>query len=588
MVTVLSASFRADPVRAALNLVLTVTAMATQIVSALALKYLTDAVLQRDVGQVTTAAAALGAMGALGVVAGWGQFNLSIALRENVAAYLDARLIALATSVPGIEHHERSDYLDEIELLRTDREALGGAMEATVSNIGMATQIIGTVALLGRVHPLLLLLPLFGFPSIAAGAWAERRRQRAMESVAEDLRVSRHLFELATTAGPGKELRIFGSGQPVIDRHEATWTNADRVQDRTLVRTTAASVGGWLVFAAGFAGALLLVALRVLDRQATIGDMVLTVTLAAQVNQQITGAVGMITWLMASLKTVGRYLWLVDYAAAARPKLKGGATVPDRLVDGIEFHDVSFRYPNTDVDILRDVDLRIPAGTTVAVVGDNGAGKTTLVKLLCRFYEPTEGRVTVDGVDLDRLDVDEWRRRLSGGFQDFARLELLAREGVGVGDLPLVDDGDAVASALGRAGADGLAESLPAGLETQVGRSFVDGVELSGGQWQKLALGRAMMRATPLLLVLDEPTAALDAETEHALFERYAGAARRVAGGTGAITVLVSHRFSTVRMADMIVVVDGGRVVEVGSHDDLVGVGGLYAELYELQARAYR
>jgi ATP-binding cassette subfamily B protein len=220
------------------------------------------------------------------------------------------------------------------------------------------------------------------------------------------------------------------------------------------------------------------------------------------------------------------------------------------------------------------------------LVGENGAGKTSLVKLLCRFYDPTEGTITVDGTDIRSFAYEDWRSRLAAGYQDFARFELLARETVGVGDLPRMADASAVASALRRANADGVVEQLPEGLETQLGRQW-DGVDLSGGQWQRLALSRALMRAAPALLILDEPTAALDAPTEHALFERFTRAAR--AGATaGTITLLVSHRFSTVRMADVIVVLEDGRIKEVGSHDELVAAGGLYAELYEIGARAYR
>jgi ATP-binding cassette subfamily B protein len=237
---------------------------------------------------------------------------------------------------------------------------------------------------------------------------------------------------------------------------------------------------------------------------------------------------------------------------------------------------------------LHDVNIPIPAGSTVAIVGENGAGKTTLVKLLGRFYAPTAGAITVDGTDIASFDVEEWRARISGGFQDFARFEFLAREAVGVGDIPRIEDEPAIVGALARASATDVVPTLPGGFDTQLGKSFDDGIELSGGQWQKLALGRAMMREQPLLLVLDEPTAALDAQTEHALFERYAGAARRVAAETGAITIFVSHRFSTVRMADLIIVIEGGRVAESGSHAELMAQGGLYAELYELQARAYR
>jgi ATP-binding cassette subfamily B protein len=238
------------------------------------------------------------------------------------------------------------------------------------------------------------------------------------------------------------------------------------------------------------------------------------------------------------------------------------------------------------------VNLELPAGTVVAVVGENGAGKTTLVKLLCRMYEPGSGRILIDGVDLARMPPDEWRTRLAGAFQDFFRFEFQARRTVGVGDIPRLDDPPAVVMAVERAGANDVVERLVEGLETQLGPTWPDGVEVSFGQWQKLSLARGFMRDHPLLLVLDEPTAALDAETEHALFERYATAARggraAVESPDGRITLLVSHRFSTVRMADLIVVLDGAKVVEVGSHEELMARRGQYSELYEIQAAAYR
>jgi ATP-binding cassette, subfamily B, bacterial len=203
---------------------------------------------------------------------------------------------------------------------------------------------------------------------------------------------------------------------------------------------------------------------------------------------------------------------------------------------------------------------------------------------LCKLYEPSAGRILVDGVPLARMRADAWRARLAGAFQDFFRFELRAQQSVGVGDLPRVEDRPAVTAAVGRGGADDVVARFPAGLDTQLGPTWPGGVEVSFGQWQKLALARGFMREQPLLLILDEPTAALDAETEHALFERYTAASR----SSGRVTLLVSHRFSTVRMADLIVVLDGARVREVGSHETLMARGGPYAELYRIQATAYR
>jgi ATP-binding cassette, subfamily B, bacterial len=230
----------------------------------------------------------------------------------------------------------------------------------------------------------------------------------------------------------------------------------------------------------------------------------------------------------------------------------------------------------------------------VALVGENGAGKTTLVKLLCRLYRPTSGRILVDGVELTRMPAEAWRSRLAGAFQDFFRFEFRARQTVGIGDVLRLDDEPAVVAAIDRAGAGDVVTRLAAGLETQLGPTWPGGVEVSFGQWQKLALARGFMRDRPLLLVLDEPTASLDAETEHALFERYVAAARGKAHGAanngtdGRIMILVSHRFSTVRMADQIVMLDGSRVVEMGAHEELLAKGGPYAELYGIQAAAYR
>jgi ATP-binding cassette subfamily B protein len=282
-----------------------------------------------------------------------------------------------------------------------------------------------------------------------------------------------------------------------------------------------------------------------------------------------------------------RLAWLEDYAAALAAS--GDQPVPRALRKGIQVEQVSFAYPGTSRVVLEDVSVKLPAGAVVAIVGENGAGKTTLVKLLAKMYEPTSGSISLDDTPLARVEASEWRKRLAGAFQDFFRFEFRARHTVGLGDVPRLDDEPAVVAAVDRAGAVEVVTRLTAGLETQLGPTWPGGVELSFGQWQKLALARGFMRDEPLLLLLDEPTAALDAETEHALFERYAAAARgKEENGSGRITILVSHRFSTVRMADLILVLDGSRLVEVGTHDELMARKGHYFELYSIQAAAYR
>jgi ATP-binding cassette subfamily B protein len=230
--------------------------------------------------------------------------------------------------------------------------------------------------------------------------------------------------------------------------------------------------------------------------------------------------------------------------------------------------------------------LDLPAGSVVALVGENGAGKTTLVKLLSGMYQPTNGRILIDGVEVSRFDVAAWRRRLSGAFQDYLRPEFSAADAVGFGDLDRRADRRRLRTAVEAGAAEAVIDDLPSGFDTQLGSVWPNGVGLSGGQWQRLALARGMMRDHPLLLVLDEPTAALDATTEHALFERYAAAAK-AGRAYGTITLLVTHRFSTVAAADLIVVLEHGRVVESGTHNELLEVEGLYADLYRLQARGY-
>lgn len=475
-----------------------------------------------------------------------------------------------------------------MDLLRSERWRISASVSSVVSNFGTLVQTIATGVLLAFLHPLLLLLPLFGIPSlIAAGKW-QRMSQKTAEETVEQGRLSGHLFQLTTTASPGMELRIFGLADELIGRHQRIWRETDIRRTRTSLLGASISALGWMVFAVGYAAAIGFVVLRAVRGLATAGDVVMAVSLASQVNLQVSQAAGGVSWMMRSLKAIERYLWLVEYEKKAQMQTIEARAVPETIRKGIDLENLSFRYPETDADVVQDVNLHIPAGSTIAVVGDNGAGKTTLIKLLSRFYEPTHGRILIDGISLHSFDVVEWRRHIAAGFQDFVRFEFLARETVGVGDLRHIEETSIVEGALVRAGSGDVVVSLPKGLESQLGKTFEDGTELSTGQWQKLALGRAMMQELPLLLILDEPTASLDAVTEHALFQRYVEAAGRLSAANGGITILISHRFSTVRMADLIVVIEEGRIVEKGSHPELMSNAGIYAELFELQARAYR
>jgi ATP-binding cassette subfamily B protein len=369
---------------------------------------------------------------------------------------------------------------------------------------------------------------------------------------------------------------------------------------RAQLRAALLRAGGQALFAVAYGGAILLELSRAAGGQASAGALVTVIVLAVQVAVQVSGALGLLSMLQAASRTVERIEELRAAASGTGPEaaaagegsmasrpVAGSLPVPARLETGIRLDGVSFAYPGAATRVLSDVSLEIPAGSTLALVGENGAGKSTLVKLLCGLYLPTAGRVLVDGGDLAGFDPAAWRSRVATLFQDFTRIELTLRESVGLGDVARLDDPAAVAAAVADAHAERVVRVVPGGLDGYVGRGYLHGAELSGGQWQTVGLARTLMRGAPLLLILDEPAAALDASAEHALFERYATSAGRASREVGGVTILVSHRFSTVLMADLIAVLDHGRLVEFGSHRQLIAADGLYAELFRLQARAY-
>ncbi len=503
--------------------------------------------------------------------------------RDRIAIALESHVARLQASVATIEHHERPEHLDRLAMLRDQVFALDHMFMSLFSTLGWFFRLIITGVLLASVHPALSLLLLCAVPAFVTSTWRPAVERRAEEAAISNVRLARHLFVLGTTAPPGKEVRVTGSEQWLQTARREAWHRWYEPVSKVRITTALWHSAVWAVFGAGYVVAVVYVA-AVLDRG--VSEVVLVVAAGTRLSSYIGAAAEELGFLRGFwLDASRRLIWLEDYAAERAAH--GGRHAPDRLVDGIRFEHVSFRYPGTERLVLDDVVLHLPAGSVVAIVGENGAGKSTLVKLLARMYSPSDGTITVDGVDLAAIATDEWRERMAGAFQDFFRFELHAQQTVGLGHLPRLDERPAAEAAVGRAGADDVIDRLALGLDTQLGSSWDGGAEVSFGQWQKLALARGFMRDEPLLLVLDEPTAALDAETEHSLFERFADAARADAN-TGRVTVLVSHRFSTVRMADLIVVLDGNRVAEVGSHADLMALDGQYASLFRIQAAAYR
>jgi ATP-binding cassette subfamily B protein len=556
------------------------------------LKRLIDSAVAGRVGPAAAAGLVVAVLAVAALTLGHFAHVLYSELAEGVLLHYDEQLIRISNGSPGIEHHELTAYADELSLVEREIGHVRAAMQALMTGAGLVLTMVLTGALLATVHPLLLLLPVVAVPPLVAGRAAERVGDRARAATAERRRLALGLFRLGTSASAGMELRVYRLRRELRGRHAALWRAIAGELWRAEARAATLRAGGQAAFAVGFAAAVLLVVHDAVVGRRTVGDIVLAVVLAVQVNQQVAQAVGLLRDLQRMATLHRRLRDLRDFVARPAgtpdPRPRPAGALPARLRTGIDLAGVSFTYAGSAGAVLRDVNLRLPAGRSVAVVGENGAGKSTLVKLLCGFYRPTAGRVLVDGVDLCAVPLAHWRQRVTAGFQDFTRFEFVARQSVGVGDVTRESSEPAVLAALERADATAVVRELPAGLRTQLGKSYADGVQPSGGQWQRLALGRAFMRDEPLLVVLDEPTAALDAEAEHRLFERYHRQARRLAAANGAVTVLVSHRFSTVRMADLIIVLAGGRVVEVGDHGTLMAQGGLYAELYALQAGAYR
>jgi ATP-binding cassette, subfamily B, bacterial len=572
--------YQAEPLLLAVAFGLALLAALPDALLALLLKVMADAVASGERRLVTAAAVGLG----VAAVATWFLRVVSDRtqrrFRDRVTIALERHVAHLQASIATIAHHERPDYLDRLAVLRDQVFVLDHMYMSLFSTCGWVLRLAVTMALLASIHPLLALLAVFALPTVAASGWRPAVERAAEERGAAANRLARHLFDVATTAPPGKEVRLTRIGGRLATERRAAWERWYGPVAAARRGTAAWYAAAWAVFGAAYVGAVVF-ASAVLG--ATPGDVLLVLAAGSRLSAYVSATVAEIGFLRGIwLDGSKRLAWLEDYADSFSHD--ADAPVPDRLADGIRLERVSFAYPGSEKQALDAIDLELKAGSVVAVVGENGAGKSTLVKLLCGLYRPGEGRILVDGVDLARMPVAAWRSRLAGAFQDFFRFELSARHSVGVGDEPRMDDEPAVVEALDRAGAGDVVAAFPAGLETQLGKSWPDGVEVSFGQWQKLALARGFLRQGPLLLVLDEPTAALDAETEHALFERYAAAAR---GGAG-ITILISHRFSTVRMADRIVVLDGARVAEVGTHRELIARGGQYAELYRIQAASYR
>jgi len=541
-------------------------------------------------GRVLTLAAALAAVGVLAAVAPQALRYCQNELGRSVTRLANRDLYDAVNRFVGLGRFEDPAFRDRLQLAEgAGRQAPGQLLRGGLSVAQSAISMAGFLAALLATSPwMALAVAAAALPTLRAELAISRGRADMMWRVNHASRREFFYAQLLTGVQAVKEVRLFGLGgffRARMLRELTAVQDANRRMDRReLVTQGLLGLLGALVAGSGLVWAI--AAAR--GGGLTVGD--LTVFVAALAGTQ--GALGTIIGETAethhSLLMFDHYRGVVragpDLPVAAAPAAAGP------LRRGIELRDVWFRYGEDQPWVLRGVNLTIPRGAAVALVGLNGAGKSTLVKLLCRFYDPARGAILWDGADLRELSVEQLRRRIGVVFQDFMSYDLSARENIGVGDLAALDDDGRIRAAARRARIDGAVESLPKGYDTLLTRTFFDqadredpdtGAFLSGGQWQRVALARAFLREDADLLILDEPSSGLDAEAEHDIHTRLR---RHRAGRT---SVLISHRLSTVRDADLIVVLSGGEVVEQGSHETLVAGGGRYARLFALQARGY-
>jgi len=502
-------------------------------------------------------------------------------LQERLSIHVQKIIMNHANSL-DLADFENAAYYDQLQQAQNESTSRPVAMVSAVFTLArtlitFATMIALLLALSPWVAVAALLSPVPAFISGSRYGWQgfhQMRRQSPMR------RMMGYLSTLMTTDSFNKEIKLFTLGPHFIERYDGIATVYYEDTKRLLVRRYLSGFGWGSLTVIASSGTYLYVAVLALRGTITLGSL----TVFTQAAQQVQGSFQGILGGVQSLYEHGLYLSTLYELLDRQPQIMAPANpvpVAEKFTKGIEFRDVTYRYPGVERPALEHVSFTIQPGETVALVGRNGAGKSTIVKLLGRLYDPTEGQVLIDGHDVREYDPAELRRKVGVMFQDYAMYQLTAGENIGVGNVDLVDDPLAVISAARRGGADDVIAELPKGYETTLGKWFEQGHQLSGGQWQKVALARAFMREAQLL-ILDEPTSALDARAEHDLFARIKELT------AGKMAVFISHRFSTARMADRIIVLENGKVIEAGTHFELMNLNGQYAELFELQAASYR
>ena len=502
-------------------------------------------------------------------------------LRSLLTRHVNTLIIDKSISL-DLQFYEDPVFYDNMQNARRRADSSALAIVTSISQVAqqLITLISLVVLLVGFSPWLAMVVILAAVPNFLSNSRFAEMAFRALTHRAPEARLLSYIENLLTSNETVKEIKLFGLGESLKQRYEDLFTQFLEEDTSIARRNTYASLAWGMLSNLAYYGSYIWVIVRTITRAITLGDM----TMFLSVFRQSQRAVQMLLENFSRLYENNLYLDnLLDFLKI-EPALEipeNGKIAPAPILEGVRFENVSFKYPGSDKFVLKNVNLFIKPGESIALVGLNGAGKTTLIKLLTRLYDPTEGRITLDGTDLRDFDLQSLHQRFGVIFQDFVRYQFSVKENIGFGQVEELENQERIEVAADKGGATEVIAELPEGYETVLGRRWNRGHELSGGQWQKIALSRAFMRKAEVL-ILDEPTSALDAEAEYEIFLRFRELMQ------GRVAVLISHRFSTVRMADRIVVLSEGRIIELGSHEELMARNQSYAHLFNLQAEGYR